>query len=608
MCEAKKKKYLIDNVELMTQWDWEKNNEIGLNPEELTCGVHKKAWWICNKGHRWEADINSRNKNHGCPCCSGRSVIIGVNDLATTHPELAREWHPAKNGSLTVKDVMYGSGKKVWWICDKGHEWKASVNSRTNKGNGCPYCSNKKILVGYNDLATTHPELAREWHPTKNGSLTAYNVTRGSGKKVWWLGECGHEWEDSVSNRNPQKCPCCIKELGTSFAEQAIFFYCKMIDSDSINRDVSFGKEIDVYLPKYNIGIEYNGLHWHRDKEKEDLDKIKYFLNNNIKIITVKEGLVNRIDQNIIEHNYRDNDSLNFVIKSIFDLLDVQFDKQNIDVYGHEDEIYNQYISIKKENSIANKKSESIVEWDYKKNGNVLPTMIAYSSKKKVWWKCKDCGNEWKESVTNYYRRKMMACPKCAKKNYVSSQRKKVICVDTGKIYNSLLHASEETGISDRSISLVCKGAQKTAGKLRWEFIDKNAMIIKTNRLNKLVRCIETGVIYKSITHAGSETNIGSSSIANACNGRCKTAGGYRWEFVDESLKDAASKYRKCMEQRKEGQKKKVRCIETGIIYNSITNASKDTNIPTVNISAVCNGRRKTTGGYHWEFVDKDTH
>lgn len=137
-------------------------------------------------------------------------TIIGVNDLATTHPELAQEWHPTKNGTLAPDQVTSGSNKKVWWRCQNGHEWEAKINNRVFKNNSCPYCSGRKILPGYNDLATTHPKLAAEWHSTKNGDLTPQDVSKGTTKKIWWLGPCGHEWEDTVGHRTGgRSCPVC---------------------------------------------------------------------------------------------------------------------------------------------------------------------------------------------------------------------------------------------------------------------------------------------------------------------------------------------------------------------------------------------------------------
>ena len=100
------KKYVNDNAELMAEWNWEKNNELGFDPKLLTVGSGKKPWWMCSKGHEWQAIIDSRNKGAGCPCCSGRMVIKGYNDLEFINPMLAREWNYEKNTGLAPNDVL----------------------------------------------------------------------------------------------------------------------------------------------------------------------------------------------------------------------------------------------------------------------------------------------------------------------------------------------------------------------------------------------------------------------------------------------------------------------------------------------------------------------
>ena len=84
---------------------------------------------------------------------------------------------------------------------------------RTRGTNGCPYCGNKKVLAGFNDLASIEPEIAAEWHPELNGALTPEMVTAGSNRKVWWLCPEGHVWRTAISNRTNAKkrtgCPVC---------------------------------------------------------------------------------------------------------------------------------------------------------------------------------------------------------------------------------------------------------------------------------------------------------------------------------------------------------------------------------------------------------------
>ena len=109
---------------------------------------------------------------------------------------------------LTPIDITPGSGEKVWWQCKKGHEWEAVIGSR-NKGAGCPYCSGKKANLE-TCLATIKPNVAKQWHSSKNESLTPYDVLPGSNKKAWWQCEKGHEWEAVIGSRNSGTgCPYC---------------------------------------------------------------------------------------------------------------------------------------------------------------------------------------------------------------------------------------------------------------------------------------------------------------------------------------------------------------------------------------------------------------
>ena len=182
----------------------------------------------------WQAIISSRNAGVGCPYLSGKAVWSGFNDLATTNPELAAQWHPTKNGDLKPTYVTRGSHRKIWWILPydvsadypikslRGKhfdfEWETSISSRNIHNYRCPYLSGQAIWHGFNDLETTNPELAKQWHPTKNGDLKPTDVTAGSGKRVWWLlpyddiktgRHFNFEWQAIICNRNKntEGCP-----------------------------------------------------------------------------------------------------------------------------------------------------------------------------------------------------------------------------------------------------------------------------------------------------------------------------------------------------------------------------------------------------------------
>jgi len=158
------------------------------------------VWWRCIKGHEWEARISNRTLGNDCPYCSGHRVGK-ENSLKFLFTNIAKEWHPTKNSNLKAKDVTKSSGKKVWWLCPKKHEYITAVGHRTSKEN------NLKFLF---------PNLAKEWHPTKNEKLRLEDVTKSSGKKVWWLCSKGHEWLCIIASRTDKKkpsgCPYCFNK------------------------------------------------------------------------------------------------------------------------------------------------------------------------------------------------------------------------------------------------------------------------------------------------------------------------------------------------------------------------------------------------------------
>ena len=119
------------------------------------------------------------------------------------YPELAKYWNYERNNKngLYFKDVSAHSGKRAWWICEKGHEWQTTIDHISN-GTRCPYCASKKAFPGYNDLTTVNPQLAKEWNYEKNVGLLPKDFLPNSNKKVWWVCKKGHEYEAPICDRN----------------------------------------------------------------------------------------------------------------------------------------------------------------------------------------------------------------------------------------------------------------------------------------------------------------------------------------------------------------------------------------------------------------------
>lgn len=337
----------VTHPNLLKEWCYERNT---ITPYEIRYGSTKLVWWTCDKGHEYQAPPNRKTSlNSGCPYCRNLKVHEG-NSLLHNFPDIAKEWNIKRN-KMTVEDAIFGSAKSVWWKCEKGHEWKTTITSRTYMKSGCPICkksfrysdlelrtycelkslygnviwgyrlenyevdillkdyniaieldgyfwhkdkydkdllknkickensikllrlrekplkqltnqdilfnhkNNKletiKILVKrltkltgigkeylsrkkflneelYNSLKYQtstpkrslqkyYPEIAKQWHPIKNGKLTPNQVPCASPKRFWWICKKGHEWETSLSSmtnqtrieRGSNGCPYC---------------------------------------------------------------------------------------------------------------------------------------------------------------------------------------------------------------------------------------------------------------------------------------------------------------------------------------------------------------------------------------------------------------
>ena len=198
---------------LARQWHPTKNG--GLTPAAVAPGSRRRVWWQCPQGHTWQAAVFSRSQGADCPVCTGRTVLPGEIDLATVFPQLARQWDQERNGALTPQQVSPYSNRAVWWRCGLGHSWHAAISTRA-WGSDCPYCAGRKVLAGFNDLATRYPELAQTWDPVLNGALTPAMVTPGSHKKVWWRCPENHVWKAVVYSRTSDKrcgCPVCAGKV-----------------------------------------------------------------------------------------------------------------------------------------------------------------------------------------------------------------------------------------------------------------------------------------------------------------------------------------------------------------------------------------------------------
>ena len=649
--------------EFLSERNYEKNWD--LLPNKIKSWAWIKVWWKCEKWHERQAIVSSRVKNwNKCPYCSNQIVLKWYNDLATTDPELIKWWNYEKNWNITPDMVNRGSNKKYWRKCEKWHEWEATIASRSKRWNWCPYCSNQKLLKWYNDLATTHPELAKQWNYEKNWNITPDMVNAGSNKKYWWRCEKWHEWEAVLVSRangcwcsicsgnskktdeefkeemmriNPdiiildkyetaktrlkckckicwnerevvanhlqqwQWCPNCanikrweeqriwqenfitrMKEMNpnilvlwkyktahdrvkvmclncghrrsplawdilrwtwcpncchtsTSYIEKFIFYaFAAIIGKNNlISRDKKIiGKELDIYVPKYNFAIEPWSRFWHKDKLNEDLHKRKMCEKKWIKLVIIydsckDESVHEKLRKNDIIFfkedlwNIKSKETLKWLVLKLFEMIDLPClinEKQW-------DEISNEaYLASRQRNT------EEFISDLKSKNGKVTVIWEYLWFKKKIHVKCNKCWYEWFAQAWHLLNWK--ACPKCAwvmlktNEEFIEQLRKKNPNV---KVLWKYVNSNTKIEIQ----CLICWNIRKSTpwNLLYWFWCPScgRKKVIQANSKKVLQYSLDWKFIweYDSIGDANRKTWINSTTICNVCNWKWKMAWWY---------------------------------------------------------------------------------
>jgi hypothetical protein len=270
-------------------------------------------------------------------------------------PEVARQWHPTKNGDLTPEGVTAGSDRLVWWLCSEGpdHEWQTPVELRGKRGLGCPFCTGHRASIT-NCLATRSPSLASEWHPTKNGRLTPRDVTCGTDRKAWW--RCPrvrrHVWQAAISNRVAGNgCPHCAGQAPGPHRSLA-------------------------------VRAPHLAATWHRTKNGE-LTPADVTLHSKRKVWwKCPEGS---------DHEWESTVSLRAGQKVACPFC------------------ANDRLSLT--NCLANVSPSIAREWHPTKNRALTPRDVTYGAVRAVWWRC-IAGHVWRASMSNRFHHRS-GCPTC---------------------------------------------------------------------------------------------------------------------------------------------------------------------------------------------------
>lgn len=540
--ELKDNAMLKVRPELFEEWDFEKNNELGLDIYKVTkASIKVKPWWICRKcKSSYDTNIHNRVKGTKCPYCSGQKVN-DTNSLASISPELASEWHPTKNGKLTPYDVTCGRNIKVWWLGDCGHEWEATIASRNNIKCGCPYCSNKKVSID-NCMWTTNPKLASMLANSDDG----YKYTQSSGMKVdWRCPDCGEVIKNKViSNVSHRGVPCPRCSDGVSYPEKFIKNMIYQLNIENIHQKLfewSNDKVYDFYLPFYNMIIEVHGLQHYNGGfeafggrtlvEEQENDRLKEKLAKD-------NGIEHYI---IIDARYSDIDYMITSIHksglfSIFDIKKVDWSKCHLYASTSLMKLACEYFNSGKYNSVFKIAHKMNISNDTVRKYLKQSTKIGLCS----------------------YDPKKAA--QIARHNTSQTKSKRVVQLSMNgcfiKEWASGREACRGIGIyhSHSSISACCTGKQKYAYGYIWMFKeDYERYIVQGNKIKvinikKVVMLSRDGHfinIYNNTVEAGKDNNIKSNShISACCRGKRKTAGGYKWMYKED--------YEKYIEEQKQ--------------------------------------------------------
>jgi hypothetical protein len=240
---------ISDSSGMMELYCHERNSELNLlhygkpiNPQDLSQSSIKLIWWKCpiNQEHVWDAPPDRIKRQvklgfTGCPYCHGKRVDK-TNSLAENFPEISALWHPTKNGAMLPSEITSQSNKRVWWVCDDGHEWQQAPYPLTGQGTGCPYCAGQ-MLSDERSLASVAPHLVKEWDEERNGKSVHEVMARTSRPDYWWIcsNDSTHRWKASMYNRVSigSGCQSCAP---TGFDPSSpAYYYCMAISgSDEI--------------------------------------------------------------------------------------------------------------------------------------------------------------------------------------------------------------------------------------------------------------------------------------------------------------------------------------------------------------------------------------
>lgn len=616
------------NPNLAAEWDYEKNG--ALRPTQVKPFSNKSVWWQCKNGHSWKATISNRSNGNGCSECGRqqssktriKNRIKEKGSFASNFPSLAPEWDMRKN-HCTPDDVTAKSNQEVWWQCSKGHSYPMRISHRAS-GHGCPFCAGVKVFTGESDFETWCKEngrenLLEEWDETST-TLKPCEVSRSSKESIRWIcGVCGYSWTDSICARvRKSLCPQCQNRSKTSFPEQTLLYYLGAIFDDVVSRyseKANAITEIDIYIPSIRTGIEYDGLAWHKGSRSHDREKEKYerCKNAGIRLIRVREQGLPMDDDTcdamlVCPYNNFTSSEFSNIVKTILNLLSPN-NQIEVDVQKDRNSIFAQYYTLLQSCSLSDMYPDIAKEWHPSMNGEILPRMVPAYSNDPFFFLC-ECGHTY-ECVVAKRTKRGDGCPYCSGHRVLAGYND---LQTTHPLISAEWDFDRNGGVLP---TMVSKGYDK---KVWWKCINGHSFSVSPNtRTSQNVGCSKCngGVPKKvamydlqgrfvgefvSVASAGANLSVTPSAILRACKHAtpCK---GYLFEYVEGTASANILPYKKHIFNNRPVKQysltgEYIATYESMVLAVQATGAAK--------ISEVCNGKRKSSGGFIWRFAEKE--
>lgn len=345
------KKYISEIDDIMNIWSPMNT----LNPDTLTIGSHRSALWTCQYGHNWEAEVRSICHGYGCPYCSGRLAISGVNDIMTTNPDMKERWDYRKN-NIDPTTVKQGSGKMAWWKCrdNRLHPSYQRVIYEECESTVCPVCSGRLVIAGYNSVSTLDMGFLTYWD-VDNNKKSMDDVSYASTYLASWKCPYGHTWKQRVS--------LCYQKYKRLRGHELLCSFCES------NRMTMMKIHENIYETTKDF---YS--------EKNIFPLSHYPMNSGKKLIwNCPNGHV--WQRTMMEQSHSNSCP----------------------------------ICEARKNSLGVMFPNVLSEWDYDDN-NVEPFSISHASSNTVSWKCAN-GHSWKTPAYQRGKISPSACPYCSHSN-----------------------------------------------------------------------------------------------------------------------------------------------------------------------------------------------